>query len=46
MNVRSLVLLDELGVTSAHTKALPHMWALAESLHCLKDTISLIATHN
>lgn len=44
--LHSLVMLDELGVTTSHTKALPLMWALAENLLSLSDTITLIATHN
>lgn len=45
-NLRSLVLLDELGVTSTQSKALPLMWALSENLLCLKDSLTMIATHN
>ena len=42
----TLIFLDELGVTSAHAKAFPLMWALCEQLMCLSGTLSLIATHN
>ena len=41
-----MILIDELGVTCSHSKALPIMWALSENLLCLKNTISLVATHN
>ena len=42
----TLIVLDELGVTSAHTKAFPLMWALSEQLISLSGTLCLIATHN
>ena len=42
----SLVMLDELGVTTSHSRALPLMWGIAENLHCLNGALTLIATHN
>ena len=39
-------MLDELGVTTSHSRALPLMWAIAEHLLCLDGALSLIATHN
>ena len=45
-DANSLIILDELGVTSSHSEALPLMWALSENLLCLKGALSLVATHN
>ena len=42
----SLVMLDELGVTTSHSRTLPLMWAIAENLLCLNGALALIATHN
>ena len=45
-DVRTLILLDELGSTSSHSQALPYMWALSENLLCFDSTLTLISTHN
>jgi DNA mismatch repair ATPase MutS len=43
---KTLVLLDELGATSAPSKSLPYMWALAEAFLAEEKTVTLLVTHN
>lgn len=42
----SFYLLDELAATSAPSRGLPYMWAIAECLLAEERTITMLVTHN
>ena len=42
----SIVILDELGASSAPTTSLPYTWTIAECLLSAPECLTLIATHN